>query len=84
MLFKGVYAGCGLNTMQFTISIISLFVLLAVDCIKYKTGNDIVDFLDAQTIWFRWGIYIIIIISILIFGIYGPDMDKSQFIYFQF
>lgn len=83
-LFKGVYAECGLNTIQFTVLLLSLIVLLVSDCIKYKTGNGVVQFLETQTIWFRWGIYLMLFMSILIFGIYGPDMDNSQFIYFQF
>ncbi|MCR4692282.1 MAG: MBOAT family protein [Firmicutes bacterium] len=32
----------------------------------------------------RWIIYFLLIFVVLIFGIYGPDFDASQFIYFQF
>ena len=37
-----------------------------------------------QGIWFRWLIYFAAIFGILIFGVYGPGYDASQFIYFQF
>lgn len=84
VIFKGVYQNCGLNTMQFTIAVLSIMVLLTVDCIKYKTEKDVIQFLNTQTLWFRWGVYIVIFMAVLIFGIYGPDVDAAQFIYFQF
>ncbi|MFK2819093.1 MBOAT family O-acyltransferase [Flavobacteriaceae sp. LMIT009] len=40
-------------------------------------------FLRRQGVVFRWGIYLIAIFVLLIFGVYGA-YDDSQFIYFQF
>lgn len=32
----------------------------------------------------RWAVYLILLFAVLIFGIYGPEFEASQFIYFQF
>lgn len=54
--------------------------------IELAKENDItVDvFLMSQNIWFEWACIIGLIVSILIFGEYGPTFDPKQFIYFQF
>ena len=32
----------------------------------------------------RWGVLLVLIAAVAIFGIYGPGYDAQQFIYFQF
>ncbi len=73
----------GLDAADMFILLLSLVVLLIVSILKYK-GVAIRDTLAKQGIWFRYLVYLAGIFAILIFGIYGPEYDASQFIYFQF
>lgn len=41
-------------------------------------------YLAKQNLWFRWGVLLVLIAAVAIFGIYGPGYDAQQFIYFQF
>lgn len=73
----------GLTLDTRNLLVISLFILFAVDISKYK-GIDFIDWICRQGVWLRWLIYYAGIFGILIFGVYGPGFDASQFIYFQF
>lgn len=76
-------AAMGLNTGTRNVLVISLVILLAMDICKYKK-IDVIAWICRQGIWLRWLIYYAAIFGILIFGVYGPNYDASQFIYFQF
>ena len=55
--------------------------------ILYELFSDRINILktiNSKPLVIRWVIYMILIFSIIIFGIYGPGYDASQFIYFQF
>jgi D-alanyl-lipoteichoic acid acyltransferase DltB (MBOAT superfamily) len=42
------------------------------------------DLLEKQNMFFQWALIFILIFSILIFGVYGPSYDATEFIYQQF
>ena len=63
--------------------IIPLFIIIAVDVIKYF-GKDIKAAIFNQQIVFRWVIYAAIMLAILYWGHYGSEYEQTQFIYFQF
>ena len=73
----------GLTLATRNVLIVSMLILLMVDVCKYK-GIILIEWLCKQGLWFRWLIYYCAIFGILIFGVYGPGYDASQFIYFQF
>lgn len=73
----------GLNAATRNLLVISLVILLVMDICKYKEF-DVNAWVCRQGIWLRWLIYYAAIFGILIFGVYGPNYDASQFIYFQF
>lgn len=79
---KSLYT-MGLSQLDFTIGLISIFILLAVD-ILHERKVRIRSWILKQNLWFRWTIYFGAIFTILIFGFYGPNYDAAQFIYFQF
>ncbi len=83
VLFDGTLYTLGLSQADFMIGILSIVVLMIVDYWHYK-GKEIRKTLEKQGIWFRWMCYIGAVFILLIFGIYGPGFDASQFIYFQF
>ncbi|MBR5535959.1 MAG: MBOAT family protein [Clostridia bacterium] len=73
----------GLDSADMFVLLISLLVLLVVSMLKYN-GVNIRQKLSEQGLWFRYVIYLAGIFAVLIFGVYGPLYDASQFIYFQF
>ena len=82
-LFDGMITQCGLSQAQLTVLFFALFVLFVVDIMK--EGNiDVIEWVQSQGIVLRWIIYFGLLYFTLIFGIYGPEYNASQFIYFQF
>lgn len=73
----------GLTAQTRNLLAVSLLILLAADCCKYR-GIDLISWLCRQGVWLRWLVYFAGIFGVLIFGVYGPGYDASQFIYFQF
>ena len=83
MLVDGSLFTLGLKEPEFYLTLICIGVLFVVSLLKYK-GMHIRETLAKQGLWFRWLIYILAILAILNLGVYGPEFDASQFIYFQF
>ena len=73
----------GLTKQTRNVLIVCLGILAAADICKYRNIH-LIAWITKQGIWFRWLIYFAAIFGILIFGVYGPGYDASQFIYFQF
>lgn len=83
ILFDGSLFTCGLDKNNFSFMIFTLFILMLAD--YFKTKNFIIrEKILKQDYWFRWIVISISIVSIVLFGMYGPKYDVSAFIYFQF
>ncbi len=67
---------------DFYVMLLGIAVLMIVDYLRPRV--DLKAALARQNVVFRYIVYYIIIFSILVFGIYGPEFDASTFIYFQF
>lgn len=72
----------GLNSKEFLASIIGILIILIINTLETKM--DLIDSFSHQNLVFRWFIYIITLLIILIFGVYGSGYSEQQFIYFQF
>lgn len=83
ILFDESLYQLGIDRKEFQFMIISIVVLLIADFVKWK-GYSVREWIYKQEIWFRWCCYIISIIVVLVFGIWGPAFSESSFIYFQF
>lgn len=81
-LFNGTVYKLGLDQKEFDLSI-KLIILLGVISYLQRKRN-LIEKINSENLIARWGIYLLGIFSILIFGIYGSKYDASQFIYFQF
>ncbi|MGI9550429.1 MAG: MBOAT family O-acyltransferase, partial [Aurantibacter sp.] len=77
---NGMY-DLGLDRREFKVSLISIGALLLFDMLEGKFN--FFDLMRGQHFTLRWTFYIILVLSILIFGIYGSN-EKAPFIYFQF
>lgn len=83
VLFDDSLLSVGLDGKDWNVLLFALVVLFVTECCKYKKVSLTQRFAD-QNILFQWGFFLIGILFIVVFGIYGPAYNASQFIYFQF
>lgn len=83
-LFDGTLFSLGLSEPEIHVLAFALIALILVDLIRYVQGKNLADFLMEQNLWFRWTIMLLLIASVVVFGIYGPDFSAAEFIHFQF
>lgn len=72
----------GLDRNNFAVVIAAILILLLVDIIQERTP--VRELLSKQNTVFRYAVIMCGIFVVLVFGIYGPQFDASQFIYEQF
>lgn len=78
----GIYE-IGLDKGNWFVLCFGITVLMMVDMI-HERGYSVFLWINQQTLWFRWSLYLGLLWCIILFGIYGVGYDSSQFIYFQF
>ncbi len=76
----GTLFSLGLDAPNFYFMLISIAVLIAVDVVHEK-GVDIRQAIARQPIVLRWTIYYAAILTLVIFGVYGPGYNPAGFIY---
>ncbi len=74
----------GLKPQQLGIIVTATVLLVIVEYIQYKKDISIRKYIDKQPFLFRWIIYIVLIIAVILFGRYGVGLDNAAFIYEQF
>ncbi|MDR2457051.1 MAG: MBOAT family protein [Clostridiales Family XIII bacterium] len=84
VLFDGSIYDIALDRREFLILFIAIIIMLVVDIYKRVTNQSIGRFLNRQWFPFRITIYIVAVLLIYIFGIYGSSFEASSFIYFKF
>lgn len=84
VLFDGAIYSHGLDRGEVHILLASLLALLLVDLLQYLKKIELGQFLLGQNLWFRWGILIMLVIGVLVYGEYGIRFSSGQFIYFAF
>lgn len=70
----------GLDRQDFHIAVIGIIVILLID-LAHEKGAKIREAIAEVPLPVRWGIYIIAIITIVVFGVYGPGFDAASFAY---
>ena len=83
ILFDGSLYKCGLDRKNFQLMLVGIGILLFADYFKHK-GIKIRDIIIRQDYWFRWAFIAVSIAAILTVGIWGPNYNAANFIYFQF
>ena len=78
----GGLAAMGMGRKEFLVAGLGVLALLAVDARSLKTdpGREVA----TAPRWIRWGIYLALLLSAVIFGSYGTGYDAQSFIYGQF
>lgn len=74
----------GLSRREFGIACFCIFVLILHDLLKRYIREDVLSWFKEQGHIFRGLLYIAGIVMIMVFGIYGPNFNPPQFVYFQF
>lgn len=76
----------GLDAPDFIIGgAFGILFLVSVQQKKFRAeGSGVREMLAKQNLVFRWGIYYMLIFSVIILGFYGPGYDVSGFIYQNF
>lgn len=77
----GPLAVPGLSTAEWLAAFAALAVLLAVDLIRESAGPARI---ERAALPLRWAVYLLLILSVVVFGVYGPGYDAASFIYFRF
>lgn len=73
----------GLSAVQFWAMLACVGVLVFVD-VMHERGHKLRRALMRQQLWFRWCVYLLGLLAVLLLGVYGPAYEASAFIYFQF
>lgn len=83
VLFDGSLYECGLDEKNFRLMLLGIVILFFADFCK-RNGVKIREVIVRQDYWFRWLFIAFAISAILTFGIWGPNYNEANFIYFQF
>ena len=83
ILVNGSLYTLGISEGEFHFLLIALFVLAIADYLKYKK-IDVLGKLQQQEMWFRSLAFALLFSAVILFGVFGPEYEASQFIYFQF
>lgn len=78
----GGLAAMGMGRKEFLVAGLGFLVLLGVDVRSGKA--DPAQEVAAAPRWIRWGVYLFLLLSAVIFGSYGTGYDAQSFIYGQF
>ena len=70
----------GVSRSEMTVLLLSILVLLVVGILQ-ENGMKIRETLAKQNLLFRWGMILLLLAAVLVFGIYGPGYDARAFIY---
>lgn len=81
-LFKWQSYGFAITGKEVTVCIVAISVLFIIEFIQTK--KDLFKICNRQNVWAQWGVYYALLLSILIFGVYGSQYDAGAFIYSQF
>lgn len=73
----------GVSEKQMFILFIAVLVLLVVGILR-ENGMKIRETLAKQNLVFRWLMVILLLVFVLIYGVYGPGYNASDFIYGRF
>ncbi len=78
--FDGRIFELGIDQKNMFVLFVATLVLLLVSVLQ-ENGMKLRETLAKQNIVFRWSIYLIALIVVLVFGIYGPMYNAADFIY---
>lgn len=82
IFFDGSLYKLGLDRQNFTLMILTVIFLFAVEFLQTK--GSVRELIARKNIVLRWIVYFAAICSVIIFGMYGPGYNASSFVYGNF
>jgi D-alanyl-lipoteichoic acid acyltransferase DltB (MBOAT superfamily) len=73
----------GLNAWELFLLFVAVLVLLTVSILQEK-GVHIREAIEGQNLLFRWGLVIAAVVAVVLFGVYGINLDLTGFVYAGF
>lgn len=75
----------GVGKKDYVILLVGMFIVFAVSVVQERNSQTSLRvMLDKRPLILRWSLTVVCIITILIFGIYGPGYNPAEFVYMQF
>ena len=81
-LFDDTLFQYGLDWKNFGVALAAIAVFGAVSMMQMR--RPVRDTLGRQNLVFRWGVCLLAVLVILVFGIYGPGYSASSFVYMEY
>lgn len=72
----------GLNKSNYLLLAVALVILFVVDVMQERFS--VREWVEKKPIVVRWTLYLGAILFVIVFGMYGPGYNQSQFVYMQF
>ena len=73
----------GLNQKDFSIILVGIMIMMAVDLL-HERGLHIREKIQKRQIVIRWCVFYCAMFALIILGMYGPDFDAASFVYGTF
>ena len=83
IIFDGSLLNIGLSVADYAVLGVGLLIVFGVSLFKYRKNSSVRDGLYKHSTLF-YGVMLLMILAILIFGAYGIGFDSTKFIYNQF
>lgn len=83
VLFDGSFS-IGWSGVETAVFWLGMLLVFCTDLLREKRQLSFPAWLQQQNVFFRWGLCIVLFVSVLVFGMYGVNFDSSQFLYSQF
>lgn len=80
IFFNGNVLNLGVSYIDINLLIFSTALLIIVAILREKNGYAR-DWMAQQILPFRWGVWIMLFVIVLVYGKYGPGYDAAEFIY---
>lgn len=75
----------GVGKKDYVILLIGMLVIFVVSVIQERNSNTSLRvMLDKKPLILRWSLTLVCLVTVLIFGIYGPGYNPAEFVYMQF
>ena len=82
-LFPAMLSTLGVDVQTAVVVLLAILALLLFDSLQRK-NIDMIDLILKQGVAFRYMIYGLLLLTIMMFGVYGYEYAQTAFIYFQF
>lgn len=80
--FDGIYL-CGLDSKEIILALIAIVIIFIIDALKEKNKHLLKDI--QRLPWLLQEVFLLVLIySVIIFGVYGSGYSAAEFIYMQF